>query len=944
MFDLAKAAFRTSGGAQLARRRNLNFVGATAVDNPATDSVDITIPGDGGAGLALTSYNVTLLANGTIGAANPDAMNTASSIRVAQGASYIARGAEWSVAPSVTHPSKTLFNDSAFDLILTHEDGAATAKNRFKNPGAVPVAIPPGKSRALEYDYTAQRVSVVPQDDGVITAPTLEASIVTPGRTNERRVTSGFAAANGSAPFDIWWSNTPGTVDNAEVYATFSGQGSWRRARAGFFLARSMGPVGDGIADDTAAIENSMGAALKAKGDEYYLDRGGVYKLTNTVFLDSQSVSRPIPGSCKIAGGGGGAMAGVGAKFLWAGASDRPMVSLQTNDVSFRNVEFGVAGGFTCRQLMDFRQGAFVSTHPVFADCIFSGGAHGFTFNYDADLNANLEEATFLDCLFVNQTIASVLVAGGQAFHTKFIRCGFLNFLGAGGGTLCNGRGVWVKSTGQVSSLHFDSCTWGRLSIGVQMDQPVLLTFHGQQDCEHMRRWIDSPANGGVGCPVESLGSRLGSSIGYGTVATNPSIAADDNRFVNFATPGQVAKFSSIEFSSGHVQPDWCMAFPRSGNISIEQSWLPGPHPFRRSVGETFSPAEPVGTMHRKGCIVATVDVLAPGSRTWLKLPDTDGCDNGPFQVKISGSTSSQLVNLYDPEPDALYTVELCVLDASSGAAANSKNPALFTYSDRTRFGFQLTLGAAPGSSEWVIIGVRIRREAEPASASAITGINGILATTMVRSSGDGMVGSASGCWWIVGGVQKAPPSGQENPAIRYASGLGWTIRTSASGVHAQCADGSGVYDSAVLAWRDSMFGKVQVYGAVHTGTQLKFFALRQLIGAAVTCNMAPAAGGTKTRFGNGVNNTNSFAPSFFAGGHGVPSDAQMLAYFDALKAAGGVPPVMGGGVSTTKRVYLNALTGAVDAVGGTETWQYEAGESSGTAPTLITANQVWGW
>lgn len=58
-----------------------------------------------------------------------------------------------------------------------------------------------------------------------------------------------------------------------------------------FFNAKDFGAVGDGVKDDTAALQAAMDAADSAGGGTVFIPRG-TYKLTNTVFIGSNTTVR----------------------------------------------------------------------------------------------------------------------------------------------------------------------------------------------------------------------------------------------------------------------------------------------------------------------------------------------------------------------------------------------------------------------------------------------------------------------------------------------------------------------------------------------------------------------------------------------------------------------------------------------------------------------------
>lgn len=148
------------------------------------------------------------------------------------------------------------------------------------------------------------------------------------------------------------------------------------------------GAVGDGVADDTAAIQAAIDAAYTRNGGTVYLPSGS-YKITSTLTIQQSNVVLVGDGS-DIEHGSGGTSSTSATKLVWAGASNGVMVSFLTpqgasnrkcGNQGLKNIELdgaGIAGtGIKIRSVngLQLQQLLLVNMtqYGIYADCYEAG-------------------------------------------------------------------------------------------------------------------------------------------------------------------------------------------------------------------------------------------------------------------------------------------------------------------------------------------------------------------------------------------------------------------------------------------------------------------------------------------------------------------------------------------------------------------------------------------
>jgi hypothetical protein len=231
-----------------------------------------------------------------------------------------------------------------------------------------------------------------------------------------------------------------------------------------------------------------------------------------------------------------------------------------------------------------------------------------------------------------------------------------------------------------------------------------------------------------------------------------------------------------------------------------------------------------------------------------------------------------------------------------------------------------------------------------PAPTPTLTGITSFGASDIIATgSPGGVAGQAAGFYVTLVGLRTTLISsgGVLMNRMNSSFNAGWSIAQLSATNLAFCAcSGAGAFIQGP-AWTMQASDCNEIFACVgvHTGTQVKFFANRAAIGSPAAITGFTAAS-EPTTLGDWV--PASGPPTEFTyygvgGGHGAPSDADVLAWFDALKASGDVSVLMPN-VPQTHIWPTNNLTSIIDGP-GTDNMSI-----TGTLTLSTMDPLVWGW
>ena len=268
-----------------------------------------------------------------------------------------------------------------------------------------------------------------------------------------------------TAPVGVIYQQTDGTYGN-QLWLKISGSGNtgWRllQTSLGVFNVKDYGAVGDGVTDDSAAIQAAIDAAEVDGGSVYF--PAGDYNVTATLTLQADGV--------RLVGAGSQA-----TTLHWAGGASKMLTLGQTATPIFR---WGIVG-------MRFRDTAGTATHGLYLEYAREGVAEdvwlqlGFTDtaiylagtssdgNWSNRWNRVVVSSTdgegvylgpqtnaniFTGCLFTS--CAGAHVVFGQAQGCKFIGCQFEQSE-SGYELLIDGRIIGSRMLGaSISDCYFE--------------------------------------------------------------------------------------------------------------------------------------------------------------------------------------------------------------------------------------------------------------------------------------------------------------------------------------------------------------------------------------------------------------------------------------------------------------------------------------------------------
>jgi hypothetical protein len=722
------------------------------------------------------------------------------------------------------------------------------------------------------------------------------------------------------------------TVDGVDVFASF-GDRHWKRVKNRAPVVRSTTIVGDGVADDTAACENSLPKLLKTPGARAEL-RGARMRLTNTLNLELTTNGEGCVGLGEPAG-----MTNIhgnyGPTFIWDGVyTDRPMIRWKTSGMLFENVVLQEKAGRSCPVLVNFEMGSLgeTRTNAGFRNVTFGGGDTAFAIDWAGVYNANLEDVTMEDVWFFNQREQAVLVNGGQPFGLRFYRHRYMNTLASG---LPYGRFMRITSRGTISSIHCADGIWGRGAVGFDCegDNPPI-TLSGMHDCEHLKRLINIPngQSGSGGAINITDGGRFQCAANYNNPGVHPTIAADDHRFMVINGGAQLTVVGTM-FNMGHLQEGWKIALGRTAGFTSIRSSYPTSKPHARSSLSSFTPSEPSGRTYLQGNNTPTVDAIAAGGRTSVIIGDTRGCENADYIFEITETDTGKTIFLPSVEMSDDYIVHLTLLSATSGSSAGSKT---WEVTSKTKFSIRVELGAAPGAGKTVQYVARFTPKGEAVDTGTVSLLVVPDSTTRMQTTDDGFVLNATGGMFAWLGVQTAIGGGLESHVARY-DGNGYALNKTANTIYATVFPGMQTAGYNIDA--DDWLGKEELVLCNFTGTVAQLWVRRKLVAVSPAGSLVLPAAGTKTLIGGTLAMPSLLTHGFIGANRvGGLTQTQIEGLFDAVRAAGAAVAVPG---VTTSHVTNFTTAGANTNTGtGGGGWNL----SAGTAPTILKANRVFGW
>jgi len=192
----------------------------------------------------------------------------------------------------------------------------------------------------------------------------------------------------------------------------------------------------DGVTDDTTGLQNAVNDAANGT----LMLPKGICNISATIVITS---------TIHIIGAGGGSnQLFAGTTLEWVGASTTtPMIDLQgVRDASFQDflIETTSANPLAIgiqSTTISGKQSGKDQFYRIFMNGTSTGLGKGYAFVVGSGGDNNNDQATFIDNIIANYTIAGWSFEGGESQNHKMINCSFLGW-NAGHATLPNQYGV----------------------------------------------------------------------------------------------------------------------------------------------------------------------------------------------------------------------------------------------------------------------------------------------------------------------------------------------------------------------------------------------------------------------------------------------------------------------------------------------------------------------
>lgn len=467
----------------------------------------------------------------------------------------------------------------------------------------------------------------------------------------------------------------------------------WSPAAAadGLVDARQHGARGDGVADDTAAIQAAIDAAPSGAGT--VMLPPGAYRLTRPLQIIDDAPHHGRRG-LRLLGAAGGASGGAtGCTLEWDGPADAPMLRLWSRDCIVGHLAFRVMPGRRAAAAIDVdqvRDGSAACTNNTFEHLLVTSGrgalATGVVIGRRAV--ANVELLGFTDCYFEDVEDACVEIASttGQSKAHRFYKCAFVR-----------ARSAIRQVTGSFVTF---GCSFGYLTqAAVRLRSITDYIAINESDSEGCARLLACDGGSSASWAVKVSGGRF---------ALN-GLAAD-GRFIDFTNGGPLllenvlfgetvhpsfriraaaAEPGAVLLSFGNVFPN-DQPYDTSGRVRLIALGNRG----RNAAGDVVTLDDEItaGADAQARLALATVASI---SGTAVKSQNLRGA------VTVAASASGAPVVFARPERDASYFV-VAVVSASSGRP--QPGATRVSVSGKTPAGFQVLLEAPPGPGNSVTI------------------------------------------------------------------------------------------------------------------------------------------------------------------------------------------------------------------------------------------------
>lgn len=412
---------------------------------------------------------------------------------------------------------------------------------------------------ATRLAFDTARTSVV--TTAALPVPTVASVRLVSSSAGPVLVTSGRTSAGDGGGGTWAWDPTSTDSDDGALAVAVTGvtTGRWKRQYSGPIDVRWFGAVGDGVTDDTAAIQAAIDAAVAAGGGTVWLPATRGYQYTSyrttaplTILHNAALTASPFGVVLK---GDGHKRVGIS----YEGTADVAILKLWSRECVIEDLTFTVRSAVTMDCAIDVTQALVgsVITKNVFRRVSITGGyagdlTHGIRFgeriggNQAADWPGNCDYMVLEDVSIDNVVEACVYSRsqGGNAIFYHLHRCtfGFAKYA--------------IDQTGtgfSFSAYHTGLSRISEVAFNFNGTPSDMLIIDGL-DIEAVAKLFKGHGPTTGAWPVVIRGGRhTFSAVGTGSGYDLPA----DGRWIEFDCPGPLTLEGCLFFESGVQESTW---------------------------------------------------------------------------------------------------------------------------------------------------------------------------------------------------------------------------------------------------------------------------------------------------------------------------------------------------------------------------------------------------
>lgn len=341
-------------------------------------------------------------------------------------------------------------------------------------------------------------------------------------------------------------------VDNAGDNLTYQSASEVVEALLQRFTPEAYGAIGNGIADDTAAVQAAIDAARDAGGGIVYFTAPKIYLVTGVQLLNTHRGVHLEGTAPHIDESEATTQATI--RFNGSGTTGTAL-KVRRRGTSIKRLKFDVAAGKTARsgaELDNDAAGAGILTDVKFEDCLFFGAwsgtgimTHGVSIGIADPAQYNQEFMKFERCRFEYQASRGLNIASatGQSKGNMIRDCLFYS---------CN-TGIYVQSGSFIAD---GLLTLSALAVGIDLQSSSdSIEVLAHIDLELCGRLI-TKGNESAAQTISFYGGRL----------ERDGLHADGN-FIQYYGGGPIT-FHGTDFSGGVYSASWRAAVGSSAVTS----------------------------------------------------------------------------------------------------------------------------------------------------------------------------------------------------------------------------------------------------------------------------------------------------------------------------------------------------------------------------------------